>query len=310
MSDALIFAEHRQGDLLPITAQAVTAAVSLGLSPVVLVIGTGEVAAKVAALTGVAQVLHVEAGEFDSDTYVRAGQAIIKKRSPALVISGQSSQSMSYAAAIAAKLDFGLVTDVLGLSQDGDAILAERAFYGGKVHGEIEIVAGAAMVTLRGGEFAEVETGGSAAIDAISPDLGTTRTAHVSYEEAKADDAGIENAEIILSVGRGVGEEDELERFQELAESLGAAFGVSRPIVDAGWLPVSRQVGQSGKTVAPKVYIALGISGASQHLAGIKGADTVIAVNTDPSAGIFNVAKYGAHCDMHELADELEDLLD
>ena len=204
----------------------------------------------------------------------------------------------------------GLATDVLKLSLDSECILAERAYYGGKVHGEIELTAGAALVTLRAGEFEEADKGGSAIIDVLSLDLGDIRTVHDGFEQAAADDAGIEHAEIILSVGRGVGEKDELQRFEELAEKLGAAFGVSRPIVDAGWMPVSRQVGQSGKTVAPKVYIALGISGASQHLAGIKGADTVIAVNTDPGAGIFGVAKYGAYCDMHELADELEELLD
>lgn len=310
MSTALIIAEHRQGAVSPITAQAVTAAASLGLSPVVLAIGPAEIAAKSATFSGVAQVLHVAGGEFDSDTHVRVGLQVIRDRVPALVITGQSAQSMGYAPALAARLEFGFVTDVLGLSRDGDAILAERAFYGGKTHGEIELVAGAAMVTLRGGEFAEAEAGGAAPIEVLTPDADAPRVAHVGYETVTSDDAGIENAEIILSVGRGVGEEDELERFQELAESLGAAFGVSRPIVDAGWMPVSRQVGQSGKTVAPKVYIALGISGASQHLAGIKGADTVIAVNTDPGAGIFGVARYGAHCDMHELADELEDLLD
>ena len=309
MSEALVIAEHRQGTLLPITAQAVTAATGLGYAPVVAAIGPAPIAEQAAALGGVTKVINVPAGEFDSDGHAVAAASLISSLAPALVLTGQTAQAMSFAAAVAAKLNLGLVTDVLGLSHDGDIILAERAFYGGKVHGEIELSPGAAMVTLRPGEFAAAEGGGSGAIETRPIDLGAARTAHVDFVEATADDAGIENAEIILSVGRGVGDEEELQRYQDLAGALGAAFGVSRPIVDAGWMPASRQVGQSGKTVAPKVYLAFGISGASQHLAGIKGADTVIAVNTDPGAGIFSVARYGAHCDMHEVADALEDLL-
>ena len=113
---------------------------------------------------------------------------------------------------------------------------------------------------------------------------------------------------MILAIGRGVGEKDNIEQFAELAERMGATLASSRPLVDAGWLPQARQVGQSGNTVKPKVYVAFGISGAVQHLAGMKGAGTIVAVNTDQEAAIFNVAQLGAVADMFDVADELEKL--
>jgi electron transfer flavoprotein alpha subunit len=126
----------------------------------------------------------------------------------------------------------------------------------------------------------------------------------------QAGDVDITKADFLLSIGRGVEEKDNIERFEELAEKMGATLSVSRPLVDAGWVPGARQVGQSGKTVKPRVYLAFGISGAVQHLAGMRTAETIIAVNTDPEAPIFGVAHYGAVMDMFELADELEQALD
>ena len=118
----------------------------------------------------------------------------------------------------------------------------------------------------------------------------------------------ITQADFLLSIGRGIGDKENVEMFKELAEKMGATLSVSRPLVDAGWMPASRQVGQSGKTVKPKVYLAFGISGAVQHLAGMKTAGTIIAVNTDPEAAIFNVAQYGAKADLFDVAEELEKL--
>ena len=125
---------------------------------------------------------------------------------------------------------------------------------------------------------------------------------------AASGDVDIAAADFLLSVGRGVGEKENLGQFEGLAEKMGATLSVSRPLVDQGWMPNSRQVGQSGKTVKPKVYLAFGISGAVQHLAGMKTSGTIIAVNTDPEAAIFNVAHYGAVADLFEIAEELEKL--
>ena len=134
----------------------------------------------------------------------------------------------------------------------------------------------------------------------------SARSEHVEFREVPAGDVDITKADFLLSIGRGVEGKDNIERFEELAARLGATLSVSRPIVDAGWMPASRQVGQSGKTVKPRIYLALGISGAVQHLAGMRTAETIIAVNTDPEAPIFGVAHYGAVADMFELADALD----
>ncbi len=130
----------------------------------------------------------------------------------------------------------------------------------------------------------------------------------MEFREAAVGDVDITTAEFLLSIGRGIGEQDAIPQFERLADKLGAVLSVSRPLVDAGWMPNARQVGQSGKTVKPKVYLALGISGAVQHLAGMKTSGTIIAVNTDPEAAIFNVAHYGAVADLFDVADELEKL--
>ncbi|MER3410573.1 MAG: electron transfer flavoprotein subunit alpha/FixB family protein, partial [Thermoleophilia bacterium] len=135
-----------------------------------------------------------------------------------------------------------------------------------------------------------------------------SRARHVAFLGQEKGDVDITTADFLLSIGRGIGDKEEIPRFERLAKKMGAVLSVSRPLVDAGWMPAARQVGQSGKTVKAKVYLALGISGAVQHLAGIKGCGTIIAVNTDPEAAIFNAAHYGAVADLHEVADELEKL--
>src|SRR5262249_6127077 len=135
-----------------------------------------------------------------------------------------------------------------------------------------------------------------------------SRAHHLRFVEVPQADVDITSADFLLSIGRGIGDKENIGRFVRLAERMGATLSVSRPIVDAGWMPSARQVGQSGKTVKPKVYLALGISGAVQHLAGMKGSGTIIAVNTDPEAAIFGVAHYGAVADLFKVVDELEKL--
>jgi electron transfer flavoprotein alpha subunit len=145
-------------------------------------------------------------------------------------------------------------------------------------------------------------------VSELSVDVQRSRARHQDFVEVAAGDVDITTADFLLSVGRGIGEKENLPQFEELADKMGATLSVSRPIVDQGWMPNARQVGQSGKTVKPKVYLALGISGAVQHLAGMKTSGTIIAINTDPEAAIFNVAHYGAVADLFEVAEELDKL--
>ena len=204
----------------------------------------------------------------------------------------------------------GFASDVVALDWDGGPV-ARRGAYGDKLLDELEFPGKACtLLMLRPGTFAPAVVGaarppGGAPFDAGELP-GAARTEHVGFREAPAGDVDITKADFLLSIGRGVAEQDNIPRFEELARRLGATLSVSRPIVDAGWMPSARQVGQSGKTVKPRLYLALGISGAVQHLAGMRTAETIIAVNTDPEAPIFGVAHYGAVVDMFELADELE----
>jgi len=161
---------------------------------------------------------------------------------------------------------------------------------------------------LRPTTWAPAECAGSASVSELSVSIHQSRARHREFVEAPPGDVDITTADFLLSVGRGIGDKENLPMFERLAAKMGATFSVSRPLVDAGWVPSLRQVGQSGKTVKPKVYLAMGISGVVQHFAGMKTSGTIIAVNTDPEAAIFNVAHDGAVADLLEVAEELEKL--
>jgi electron transfer flavoprotein alpha subunit len=217
---------------------------------------------------------------------------------------------MACAAAVAARLGAGFASDVLALKAEGGEIVATRGAYGNKVNLEVvfpkrEIV----VLALRGATYPMPTNPGSASVRALDLDVAAAAGSmqHTGYIEAPPSNIDISKAEYILSVGRGIQEKENIPRFEQLADKMGFTFGCSRPIVDAGWLPKAHQVGQSGKVASTcKVYIALGISGAVQHLYGMKHIDTIIAVNTDPEAPIFNVATYGVNVDLFELTKELE----
>jgi electron transfer flavoprotein alpha subunit len=249
------------------------------------------------------------AANFEAHIAARALEELIEAERPALVLVGHTIDSMGYAPAVAARGRLGFASDVVALGWDGGPS-ARRGAYGDKLVDELEFPGKeCTLLMVRPGAFAAATPGsGGAAVRAVelSALLDAARTEHVGFREVAVGDVDITKADFLLSIGRGVAERDNIPRFEELAQRLGATLSVSRPIVDAGWMPGARQVGQSGKTVKPKVYLALGISGAVQHLAGMRGAEVIIAVNTDPEAPIFGVAHYGAVVDMFELADELE----
>ncbi|MGH9291432.1 MAG: electron transfer flavoprotein subunit alpha/FixB family protein [Acidimicrobiales bacterium] len=312
MSGVLVVAEHLQGRLRDVTKELVTAARELG-GPVSVAVVAGDPAAMAGAanLKGVDEVLAVASGsgEFESDVYQHAVQTLVATRTPDIVLGGFTVSAMGYLPAVAARLGTGFASDVFALARRGSSIMARRAFYGSKLHAEVELVgAPPAIVLLRPTVWEPAEPGGTAAVTEISIEAPESRARHLSFVEAPVGDVDITSADFLLSLGRGIGERDNVVRFERLAGKMGATLAVSRPLVDAGWMPSSRQVGQSGRTVKPKVYLAFGISGAVQHLAGMKSAGTIIAVNTDPEAAIFSVAHYGAVVDVLEVADELEKL--
>lgn len=309
---SLVVAEHVRGELRPVTLELISAAKGLG-GPVEVAVIAADPSAYTDAVNveGVDEILAVtvDAAEFENDVYQAAVEQLVAERSPQVVLLGFTVSSMGYGPALAAKLGTGFASDVFAVREEDEGLVAERSFYGAKVNGEVDFPGhDRAILLIRPTAWPPAEGQGSAAVTEAAFSAPASRARHTDWVEAETGDVDISTSDFLLSVGRGIGEKENLEQLEELAGAMGATLASSRPLVDAGWMPNARQVGQSGKTVKPKVYLALGISGAVQHLAGMKTSGTIIAVNTDPEAAIFNVAHYGAVADLFEVAEELEKL--
>lgn len=318
MSGVLVLAETRRGELRDVSLELVSAARAVkdgaGGPLTVAVIGSdAERFASGAAADGVDEVVTVAAPteHFEAHVWQRAVEGLVESERPALVLAGHTIDALGFAPAVAARLGLGFASDVTAIWWDGGP-RARRGAYGDKLQAELEFPGkDCTLLTVRPGIFAPAAVTGSAPARAVEVPLeGVARTEQVEFRDVEIADVDITKADFLLSIGRGIEDKDNIPRFERLAERLGATLSVSRPLVDAGWMSNARQVGQSGKTVKPRVYLALGISGAVQHLAGMRNAETIIAVNTDPEAPIFGVAHYGAVADLFEVADELEQSLE
>jgi electron transfer flavoprotein alpha subunit len=304
----IVIAEHLRGGLRDVTAELVTAAASLGEPVIVAVIGSGAGAlAASCALDGVSEVVVAEAPSqgMDADVWRQVVAALVADRAPSAVLVAHSSDGMAFAPAVAAAGGHGFASDVVALRRDGDGLVATRAPYGGKVVAEVAVAGPTAIVTVRPGSWTPAAAGGSASTTPFSCSPSASRTRHRAYVEQPASDVDIAAADVLVSIGRGIGDRENIELFERVAAALGATLSSSRPLVDAGWMPHARQVGQSGTTVKPSVYVAFGISGAIQHLAGMRTAKTIIAVNTDAEAPIFGTAHFGAVVDALDVAEAL-----
>lgn len=317
MSGILVIAEQRRGELRPVSLELLSAAQSVRRAG-------DEVAAAILSdsperfvgplsLSGVDEIVTVKvtSAEFDPDIFESAVGALIASRAPDLVLVAHSVDSFGFAAALAARLGLGFATDVFNVERIDGELVATRGGFGQKVNVEVDFPGRATvLLAMRANVFKPPEQAAAPKITAFDAPQNPSRTSGREFIELSAgDDVDMAAAEFILTIGRGVGEEARIPQFRELADAVGATLGCSRPIADAGWLPKSRQVGQSGKTAsACKLYIAMGVSGAIQHLAGMKHVSTIVAVNTDAEASIFGVAKYGIVGDVFEVAEELRRL--
>jgi electron transfer flavoprotein alpha subunit len=308
----LVVAEHLRSDIRPVTLELISAAKELeGPVAVAVIAKDPDALTEALNVAGVDEILNVrvEPEEFENDVYQQAVEQLIGERQPQTVLLGFTVNSMGYGPAVAAKLGLGFASDVFSIDAQASGLVVERAFYGSKVHAELEFPGhDHVLLMLRPTTWPPAEGAGSATTTDVSVAISGSRARHKEFVDVATGDVDITTADFLLSIGRGVGDKENLPQFEELADKMGAVLSVSRPLVDQGWMPNSRQVGQSGKTVKPKVYLALGISGAVQHLAGMKTSGTIIAVNSDPEAAIFNVADYGAVADLFEVAEELEKL--
>jgi electron transfer flavoprotein alpha subunit len=315
----LVVAEQREGALNRASWEAIAAAQQVG-GPVKIVVpgaAAGAAAAELAA-ADVAEVIaleHASLAEYTADGFVQALAALITAESPALVFFAHTYQTRDFAPKLAARLDRAITTDCTGVKTEGGAPVYVRQMFQGKVHADV-VLEGAAphLVTFQIGAFRAdaVKKGGAAApvrqASATVDPASVRQKPEAPFREAKqAVDLG--QAERIVSVGRGIKSEEHIALARQLAQALGAEIAASRPICDAGWLPMERQVGSSGQTVAPKLYLALGISGAIQHVVGMKGARTIVAINKDPEAPIFEIADYGIAGDLFEVVPAMIDAL-
>ena len=311
-ADVLVVAEHRRGELRDVSHEAVTAGRELadarGGDLHVTVIG-GDVDGFAEALNreGVDAIHAVDDGEeFDHNAYQAAVSTLADRLDVGSVVAPNSVNGLDYAPALAEALGVPLVTDAVGLDYD-DGLTVTREMYGSKVETTVDVAGDRFVLTVRGGEWAPAEGVGDATVEAADVEVPESGARVTGFEEVGGGDVDIADADVLVSVGRGIEEEENLELVEELADALGATLSASRPIVDSGWLPKNRQVGQSGKVVTPDVYIAVGISGAVQHVAGMKGSDTIVAINTDPNAPIFDIADYGIVGDLFDVVPELID---
>lgn len=314
-NDVLVIAEHRDGALKGISKESVTAARSiaadLGGSVISVLLGddTGSIANDLAAEGG-AKVLRVhdaKLAQYTPEAYVAALKAVIADVKPKLVLIGHSYQAMDFFPRLAAAHDAALVPDVTSIVVEDGQLVFNRKVVNGKLDARTTAVGdGVVFASAQQGAFPVQPADGAASVEDFGVDLGAvaTRTV-VEIKAAEAGEVDLTAADVIVAGGRGVGDKDKFQVVFDLADALGAAVGASRPPCDSEWVEHERQIGSSGQVVAPKLYIALGISGAIQHLVGMRGAGCIVAVNKDPNAAIFQEASYGIVGDLHEVVPAL-----
>ena len=303
---ALVIAEHDHGTLKGATLNTVTAAAQCGGEVHVLIAGQNAAGAAQAAaqLQGVAKVLHADGASLAEQLAENvAAQVLAIAKSYSHILFPATAHGKNVAPRVAAKLDVGQISDVIKVDS---ADTFERPIYAGNAIATVQSADAIKVVTVRTTGFDAAGQGGSAAIETVAAAADSGKSSFVGSELAKSDRPELTAAKIIVSGGRAMGSSEKFnEVLTPLADKLGAALGASRAAVDAGYAPNDWQVGQTGKIVAPSLYIACGISGAIQHLAGMKDSKVIVAINKDPEAPIFSVADFGLEADLFTAVPEL-----
>jgi electron transfer flavoprotein alpha subunit len=317
----LIFIEHKAGVLNKTSLEAIAAAQKLGRDigqkASAVVLGSPSLAREIAAydLEKVISAENEKLNDYTPDAYAAALEQVARSVDPEFVIMSHTYLARDFAPKVAARFGKGLIGDCIRMNVAGGKATFTRRIFLGKLDADV-VSDGEAptLVTFQSGTFRgdQARKGSGAAIDQMPVDVGEVRMRpEPPFQEAKQA-VDLSKAEIIVAVGRGIKSKDNLALAERLAEALGGDLAASRPICDAEWLPIDRQIGSSGQTVAPKLYLAIGISGAIQHLVGMKNSQIIVAINKDPEAPIFDIADYGIVGDLFEavpvLTEEIKKL--
>lgn len=313
MSNILVVAEQFEGKLKKASLHTLTAAQELagrtGGKVIGLVMGkgVGDAAAELAA-HGAAEVWVADDASLEhaiAENWAKVVEKAAKDAGAVVVLAPSASQGKDVLPRAAARLSAGMASDIMGFGGSGADITFKRPMWAGSVIAEVEITTPVKLATVRSTEFPPAEK--AAAAGAVKPftlpELGQAKTKFIELRQVKSERPELTEARVVVAGGRGT--KGDFKPVEELADELGGAIGASRAVVDAGWVPNDYQVGQTGKTVAPDLYIALGISGAIQHIAGMKGSKVIVAVNKDADAPIFQIADYGLVGDLFKIGPEL-----
>ena len=313
-NDILVITEHMDGKFSDVSFEMVGKAKELASAldgqAVAVVVGGG-VSSNVFASDSTIHVDDAALSNFNPEAYGKVIEALVKEKSPKVVMFGWTVTGMDVAAWLSARTGAPLAAYAKDVRAEGGGIVVSSQVYGGKLIAEVAPEGDMAIVACLAGSFpVEAGQGSTAATTMASPvDAVSLKVKFVEAIKPAGGDVDITAQAKLVSIGRGIGGKENVELAEELAKALGATVSASRPVVDAGWLPRTRQVGKSGLKVKPKLYFMLGISGAPEHLEGMKSAELIIAVNTDKKAPIFNVAHYGATADLFEVAEAMLELL-
>jgi electron transfer flavoprotein alpha subunit len=317
----LIFIEHKAGTLNKTSLEAIAAAQKLaadtGAKAAAVVLGVQSLAAEIAQydLEKVISAENEKLNDYTPDAYADGLEKVIRAANPAYVIMSHTYLARDFAPKVAARFGKGLIGDCIRMNVEGGKATFTRRIFLGKLDADVVADGEPPMfVTFQSGAFRgdQAAKGSRAPVETMEVEVGDVRMKpEAPFQEAKQA-VDLSKADIIVAVGRGIKNKDNLVLAEKLAEALGGDLAASRPICDAEWLPIDRQIGSSGQTVAPKLYIAIGISGAIQHLVGMKNSQTIVAINKDPEAPIFDIADYGIVGDLFEavpvLTEEIKKL--
>lgn len=316
MADILALVEHRQGAVRDVTFELLTcgrkmaATLNAKLTGVVLGHETDDLVARVR--NHAHRIIVVDDKvfkDFNAETYQHALVKIIEREHPYLSLFANTAFGIDLCPALATQMGYPFTTDCIAVEIVDGQVRATRQVYDGKLDAQVRLTeADSYMLTMRSGACPAEASDLAAEVERMEPPLASQPEYRkfIEYIEAAIGDVDITKADVIVGVGRGIREQTNMPMIEELAKALGGVVACSRPIVDANWLTKDRQVGSSGKTVKPKLYIAIGISGAFQHIAGMKSSDTIIAINKDPNAPIFNEADYGIVDDLFKVVPVLK----